>query len=1035
MIQAKSQSGVSFKSQSVESKESGYIDAESSLIQAKSQSGVSFKSQSVESNKSEYFDNETSLIQAKSQSGVSFKSQSVESNKSGYIWENNLFPSLAEFKKKIEFYQQNQLDKSALVKLQEVRKQIADYWLKIDTLENLKNSYLGELGKIHQALLKTNIKEESLTETEQKFVTEIKANIAKGFNQPLDIKHILAGMLYRQAYQLEIKYEKSPIPSWFATDYLKFMFGSPQLFQEIGETDNLYHFMNGWLSYAHNNISTNPDSEIWQAIACFFVENSNWIPLYFTTTPNLKSLYIKRAEIIEFALKKRGLQLNYSIPPRPDNRQKIRLGIIKDHFTPQTETYSLLPVFEHLDRSKFEIFLYAINSNGHPLEQYCQSRADKFIKLPKELKNQAQTIRNDDLDILLFGSNITATTKNSTLLATHRLARIQITSINSPTTTGIASIEYYISGNLTAPTETTQEQYTEKLVNLEGSGLCFRDPIAEILPVVQPLRSSWGATEETTIFISGANFYKIIPEMRETWAKILNAVPNSILVLYPFNPNWTNSYPVGPFIKQMRGTLERHNINTKRLVVIKALPSKSDIKKCLELADIYLDSFPYGGATSLIDPLMLGVPPVVVEGNALRFRQASALLREINMEELIADGEESYINLALKLANNSEWRQKKREEIKVKIQQKPSFLDSRSYSAKIGKLFQELFQEWQNIHSPKTMESKDENSLTAEFINRLVGCVNLYKIDPTDKSLIEELRQLRQQVVDFWLDVPPHKLETIYQGKIKQAYLTLLASGIQNEPQTKEEEKLLKELADRSMGLTDAKAVNALLGGMLYFIPGKMLVRDAKNRLPQWLINDYQQIFESREVAQKLEKIFQTKSPHFSEDSISGNFPDKRLKAVEAKTQKNVVLTENKPDNLDSAHQKFLNQLLGTVNLYYIDSSDESVIKELRQLRKQTADFWINLEPEKLETFYLGEMGKAYQKLLNSGVQNQSLVETEQEFLQQLANQLSQGIEAPKAINYLLAAMLYCRSEQLRIEDITKLPQWLLGDYQKFAGN
>ncbi|MCH2048239.1 MAG: methyltransferase domain-containing protein [Trichodesmium sp. ALOHA_ZT_67] len=978
---------------------------------------------------------ETSLIQATSQHLLSLEPQLIESKKTPHKVETNLLPSLAEINKEIELYKQNQLDKSALVKLQEIRKKIAYFWLSIDTLENLKIAYLGDFCQIHKALLTSSITDESLTETEKKIVTQIKANIVKGFKEPLDIKYLLAGMLYQRADQLEVKYEKAPIPKWFAIDYLNFMFASPQVFQEIGETDNYYHFMTGWLSYVHNNISINSESELWQAIARIFVENANWIPLYFTTRPNLKNLYIKRAEIIEFALKKLGLELNYTMPPYQFNRSKIRLGIIKDHYTPQTETYSLLPVFEHLDRSKFEIFLYAIKSNGHPLEQYCQSRADKFLQLPNELKNQVQTIRDDNLDILFFGSNITATIKNSTLLATHRLARVQVTSINSPTTTGMASIDYYISGKLTAPTEMTKEHYTEKLVNLEGSGLCFQDPIAETLPVVQPLRSSWGATNETTIFISGANFYKIIPEIQETWAKILRAVPNSILVLYPFNPNWTNSYPVGSFIQQMRGTLERHGIHSKRLVVIKPLPSKSDIKKCLELADIYLDSFPYGGATSLLDPLMLGLPPVVVEGNALRFRQGPALLREINIEDLIADGEESYINLAVKLATNSEWRQQKRQEIKEKMQQNPAFLDSRSYSAEIGKLFQELFQKWQNIHAPKTIESQDNNSLTSEFINRLVGCVNLYKIDPNDQSLIEELRQIRKQIANFWLDTNPQKLEIIYQGKVRQAYLSLLSSGIQNEPQTEKEEKFIKELTDISMGLTNPKSINALLGGMLYFLPGKMLVRDAKNRLPEWLINDYQQVFESREVVQKLEKDFQTKSPHFSEDSISRDLVSKPIKIAEVQTEKNIFLTENKADNLDFVISKFLNQLLGNVNLYYIDPSDESVVKELRQLRKQMADFWINLEPQKLENFYLGEMGKAYQALLNSEIQNQSLIESEQEFLQQLATQLSQGIEAPKAINYLLAAILYCRPEQLRIEDATKLPQWLLSDYQKFIGN
>ena len=161
----------------------------------------------------------------------------------------------------------------------------------------------------------------------------------------------------------------------------------------------------------------------------------------------------------------------------------------------------------------------------------------------------------------------------------------------------------------------------------------------------------------------------------------------------------------------------------------------------------------------------------------------------------------------------------------------------------------------------------------------------------------------------------------------------------------------------------------------------------------------------------------------------------KPLKATEAQIEKDIVLTENKAENLDSAHPKFLNQLLGSVNLYYIDPSDESLVKELRQLRKQMADFWINLEQQKLENFYLGEMGKGYQVLLNSGIQSQSLIESEQAFLQELATQLSQGIEAPKAINYLLAAILYCRPEQLRIEDVTKLPQWLLPDYKKFMGN
>ena len=946
---------------------------------------------------------------------------------------------LSEVSKYVQEYQKDNSKKSVLNKLRQVRQQIANYWIKLPT-EKLESAYLGDMGRANQKLIGSNIKYEQISEIEKSFVEQIATYISQGLARQNSIQYLLAATLYYYPHQLSPKwFVEAPIPKWFVNDYIKFMIDVPNYFQEMGEADKYYRYTLDWINYLHQRIFSNSDSKIWQDMAWFVTQKSNFIPLYFNNE-NLKDIYIKRAEIMELGLQSRGFNLDYVFPERSANRNKIRLGVLSSHFIPQTETFSTLPFFEHLDKTKFEIILYAKSTSEYSLEKYCQSCAKRFIKLPDNLISQVETIRNDDLDILLIGTNVTAITNPITLLALHRLARIQVTSTSSCVTTGMRHINYYISGKLTEPSEEAQQQYQEKLITLEGAAHCFNYYATEPeKPVVKPSRESWGVNDKNIVFVSGANFYKIIPELRETWAKIIAAVPNSILVLYPFNPNWSNNYQASTlFVNDMRSIFNKYGIEKKRLIVIKTLPSRSDIKECLKLCDVYLDSYPFAGVNSLIEPLEIGIPIITKDGNSFRSLMGSALLRSLSIPDLIADSEAEYINLAIKLANNSKFRQQKQQEIQEKMQQNPSFLDSRSYSAKISKLFQELFQEWQNVHLPKTIESQDKNSLTSEFINRLVGSVNLYKIDPTDKSLIEELRQLRKQIADFWLDVPAKNLETIYQGKVRQAYLTLLTSGIQNEAQTEEEEKFIKELADTSIGLTNPKGINALLGGMLYFPPGKMLVRDAKNRLPQWLINDYKQVFESREVAQKLEKAFQTKSPHLSEDSIGRGLETKGLetKGLETKPlQVNVVLTENKADNLDSANQKFLNQLLGSVNLYYIDPSDESVVKELRQLRKQTADFWINLEPQKLENFYLGEMGKGYQALLNSQIQNESLIEGEQEFLQELATQLSQGIESPKAINYLLAAMLYCRPEQLQIEDMDKLPHWLLADYQKFAGN
>ena len=306
-------------------------------------------------------------------------------------------------------------------------------------------------------------------------------------------------------------------------------------------------------------------------------------------------------------------------------------------------------------------------------------------------------------------------------------------------------------------------------------------------------------------------------------------------------------------------------------------------------------------------------------------------------------------------------------------------------------------------------ETGVQAALSSEFLNRVLGCVNLYEIEPADESLVGELRQLRLELAAFWMGAPPEGLETIYRGEMRQAYRALLASGFQNEALTEEEEGFLQHLTEVSTGLSQPKAVNALLGAMLYFPAGKMRVRDAASRLPHWLLGDYEAVFEN--------PIENPPQPPFGRGGQEENLPQPK------EQEKEVV----------PVGEKFVNEVLGSVHLYYIDPSDESAIARLRQLRRQMADLCLKLPAEELEGFYRGEMGKGFRALLGSGFQNEPMLEHEVAFLQEVAIALAKGIEAPKALNHLLAAMLYCRRGQLQVEDTSKLPQWFVEDYEKFA--
>ena len=89
------------------------------------------------------------------------------------------------------------------------------------------------------------------------------------------------------------------------------------------------------------------------------------------------------------------------------------------------------------------------------------------------------------------------------------------------------------------------------------------------------------------------------------------AIPGSYLVIHPFNPNWSHSYPIERFCAEFDQVFASYGLDPKRLVISSVnFPSRTDVKELLRVGDVYLDTFPFGGVNSLIDPLEIGLPVV-----------------------------------------------------------------------------------------------------------------------------------------------------------------------------------------------------------------------------------------------------------------------------------------------------------------------------------------------------------------------------------------------------------------------------------------
>ncbi|MCF7976804.1 MAG: hypothetical protein K9L82_02085 [Chromatiaceae bacterium] len=71
-----------------------------------------------------------------------------------------------------------------------------------------------------------------------------------------------------------------------------------------------------------------------------------------------------------------------------------------------------------------------------------------------------------------------------------------------------------------------------------------------------------------------------------------------------------------------------------------------------------LDSFPFGGNTSIIDCLSLQIPIVTRKGWQFYNLAGPVLLERFGLAELNADSDAAFVRIALRLISDADWRQR-----------------------------------------------------------------------------------------------------------------------------------------------------------------------------------------------------------------------------------------------------------------------------------------------------------------------------------------------------------------------------------------
>lgn len=545
------------------------------------------------------------------------------------------------------------MDSETEHKLRDLRLKLAEICLdaRIDKISALSNAASGDALA---AMYKSGLRNLPMSKSDQAVAERCHRMLTVEYDPVRKACAYLALSLFMYSYRIERSFELIDVPTEIAATMVRALLGLPQFFDRDGARRQALVHLTKSMEEIHKAARVIDEPDFRSAVLNGFLDGFILTPVYGEDV-SLKEISVMRADLIQRYLETSGLARTKT-PNWPDRMpEQLRIGILSPGS--HSEMAAIRGHLFGLSKERFNITAFVPDAAADSVSRGVDDLADALIALPvDDIAQSADMIIQEDLDVLIGAANLTnVCTFPWTLLMAQRLARLQVTMHASPMTTGFDTVDLFINGALNEP-EGAEDDYTEELILVEGSSNHYHFIDGQIEPQALT-RSDLGIPESGKLFVSGTNAFKIGPDLINAWTDILGAVPDSHLVLYPFNPNWSAHYPQRKsFIRFIQERFKAAGIDVARLHLFDAQPSRAPIYGLLKLADIYLDSFPYSGAVSIIDPLKCGCPPVVLAGETARCRQSAALLREIELDVMVTESRDDYVAVAVRLSGDDSLR-------------------------------------------------------------------------------------------------------------------------------------------------------------------------------------------------------------------------------------------------------------------------------------------------------------------------------------------------------------------------------------------
>jgi len=321
-----------------------------------------------------------------------------------------------------------------------------------------------------------------------------------------------------------------------------------------------------------------------------------------------------------------------------DPERRLRIGFVSPDFGQHPVGYFLIRALEHFDRGQGEMVCYSDRIVQDELTKRFQAAATIWHEVcgwsDQEL---AEAIRADRIDILFDLAGHTA--KNRLLVFARKPAPIQVTWAGYVGTTGLAAMDYILADRYEIPPG-AEAHYRERVLRMPDGYVCY-DPPA-YAPGVSPLPA---LQQGSVTFGSFNNPPKINPPVVEVWAKILDRVPRSRLVLKYKGMNNAS------IANALANEFASHRIDLQRVECLGWSPHETLLAEYHRI-DLALDPFPYNGGLTTCEALWMGVPVVTCPGETFASRHSLSHLSNVGLTETIARDLDDYVELAVSFASD-----------------------------------------------------------------------------------------------------------------------------------------------------------------------------------------------------------------------------------------------------------------------------------------------------------------------------------------------------------------------------------------------